>query len=121
MQDFKEYTAKTAEEAIEAGLKDLNLTRETAEIRILEEGKKKLFGAVKARVAIAPLCDTCEKTGAEACADCKKNSSEEKEESAAEQKERRAKIHTDESGKTDGERAVEFLEGLFEIMKTKKS
>ncbi|MCI5975601.1 MAG: protein jag [Clostridiales bacterium] len=117
MQDFKEYTAKTAEEAIEAGLKDLNLTRETAEIRILEEGKKKLFGAVKARVAIAPLCDTCEKTGAEACADCKKNSSEEKEESAAEQKERRAKIHTDESGKTDGERAVEFLEGLFEIMK----
>ena len=56
MQEFKEFTAKTAEEAIEAGLKELGLTKETAEIRILEEGKKKLFGTVKARVEIAPLC-----------------------------------------------------------------
>ena len=36
MQKFKEYTGKTTEEAIEIGLKDLGLTRENAEIRVLE-------------------------------------------------------------------------------------
>ena len=55
MQEFKEFTAKTVEEAIETGLKEMGLTRETAIIRVLEEGKKKLFGTVKARVEIAPI------------------------------------------------------------------
>ena len=52
--EYKEFTGKTAEEAIEAGLNELGLSREEADIRILEEGKKKLFGYVKARVEIAP-------------------------------------------------------------------
>ena len=56
MSEFKEFIAKTVEEAIETGLKEMGLTRETAIIRVLEEGKKKLFGTVKARVEIAPLC-----------------------------------------------------------------
>ena len=62
MQDFKEYTAKTAEEAIEAGLKDLNLTRETAEIRILEEGKKKLFAGTFELLCSKKACQ-CISTG----------------------------------------------------------
>ena len=76
MQEFKEFTAKTAEEAIEEGLKELGLTKETAQIRILEEGKKKLFGTVKARVEIAPLCA---------------NDKEKKEEPALQQEKTRAR------------------------------
>ena len=51
--NYKEFTGKTVEEAVEIGLKELGLTAEQADIRILEEGKKKLFGSVKARVEIA--------------------------------------------------------------------
>ena len=72
---YTEFTGKTVEEAIEKGLQELGLTQETADIRVLEEGKKKLFGAVKARVEIA--------------------------------------AKEPASDKTDGERTVEFLEGLF--------
>ncbi len=61
--EFKEFTGKTVEEAVEIGLKELGLTEEQAEIRVLEEGKKKLFGAVKARVEIAAknegVCPVC--------------------------------------------------------------
>lgn len=46
------FTGKTVDEAIEEGLKALGLTNEEAEIVVLEEGKKKLFGAVKAKVQI---------------------------------------------------------------------
>lgn len=46
------FTAKTVDEAIEEGLKALAITLDEAEIVILEEGKKKLFGAVKAKVKI---------------------------------------------------------------------
>ena len=60
--EFKEFTGKTVTEAIEIGLAELGLTEEQAEIRVLEEGKKKLFGSVKARVEIAakeePVCDS---------------------------------------------------------------
>lgn len=98
MQEFKEFTAKTAEEAIEAGLKELGLTKETAEIRILEEGKKKLFGTVKARVEIAPLCVA------------------KKEEETEEKSEETAENIQNNADKTDGERAVEFLEELFDLM-----
>ena len=47
-----EFTGKTVEEAIEKGLQELNITAEEAEITVLEEGKKKLFGSVKAKVEI---------------------------------------------------------------------
>ena len=69
------FTGKTAEDAIAAGLKKLGITREEAEIVVLEEGKRKLFGSVPAKVQI-------------------------------EKKEK----------KTDGERAVEFLEGLLGLI-----
>ena len=36
--EYKEFTGKTAEEAIEAGLNELGLSREEADIRILDAG-----------------------------------------------------------------------------------
>ena len=50
---YLEFTGKTVDEAVEKGLAELGITREQAEVRVLEEGKKKLFGSVKARVEIA--------------------------------------------------------------------
>ncbi|MBR6703358.1 MAG: protein jag [Clostridia bacterium] len=92
---YTEFTGKTVDEAVETGLKELGITKEQADIRVLEEGKKKLFGSVKARVEIACLEENC------AC------------ESACEEKEEQ-KV---ESGNaTDGERTVEFLDGLFKIL-----
>ena len=49
---YFEFTGKTAEEAIELGLAQLNVAREDVEITVLEEGKKKLFGSVKAKIQI---------------------------------------------------------------------
>ena len=92
---YTEFTGKTVEEAVQNGLKELGLTAEQADVRVLEEGKKKLFGSVKARVEIAPLFESEAETETEA------NSAE-----------------TVQNGeKTDGERTVEFLEGLFKILK----
>lgn len=86
---YTEFTGKTVEEAIENGLSELGLTKENADIRVLEEGKKKLFGSIKARVEIAPL---------------------EESETAVSEKEPAKK------DLTDGERTVVFLEGLFELL-----
>ena len=49
-----QFTGKTVEEAVEAGLKALGLTAEEVEVTVLEEGKKKLFGSVPACVALKP-------------------------------------------------------------------
>ncbi len=100
--NYQEFTGKTVDEAIENGLKELNATRENVEIRVLEEGKKKLFGSVKARVEIAL------KESVAAVA-------EEKAE-VAEEKPCCCKKARNDGEKTDGERAVEFLDGLFEVL-----
>ncbi len=46
------FTGKTVEEAVEAGLKTMGLTAEQAEITVIEEGKRKLIGSVRAKVRI---------------------------------------------------------------------
>lgn len=86
---YTEFTGKTVEEAIENGLSELGLTKENADIRVLEEGKKKLFGSIKARVEIAPM--------------------EENETVVSEKASAKKDL-------TDGERTVVFLEGLFELL-----
>ena len=48
----EEFSGKTVEEAVETGLGELGVTREEVEIEVLDEGKKKLFGSVPARVKI---------------------------------------------------------------------
>ena len=91
--NYKEFTGKTVEEAVEIGLKELGLTAEQAEIRVLEEGKKKLFGSVKARVEIAAKEEMPE---------------------VAEETETVSAVSSENA--TDGERTVAFLEGLFELL-----
>lgn len=91
---YTEFTGKTVEEAVEKGLQELGLTKDQADIRVLEEGKKKLFGSVKARVEIAALDTACE----EKCA-CTSTTK------------------ADGVNATDGERTVEFLDGLFKLLK----
>ena len=100
--EFMEFTGKTVDEAIQTGLQELGITKEDAEIRVLEEGKKKLFGSVKARVEIARKAEN------QPCAkkDCTKKACE-----------KSATETTVSTGKTDGERTVEFLEGLFKLLK----
>ena len=85
--EYKVFTGKTVDEAIELGLAELGIDRESADIRVLEEGKKRLFGSTKARVEIAPKAE--EKTVIT------------------------SPVVYD---KTDGERTVEFLEGLFKLL-----
>ena len=48
-----EFTAKTVEEAVSMGLAQLGLTKETAEIEVLEEGGKGFIIKSKAKVAIS--------------------------------------------------------------------
>ncbi len=71
------FSGKTVEEAVEKGLSELGISREDAEIEVLEEGKRKLFGSVPAQVKI-----------------------------------------TEKVRLTDGERAVTFLKGLFELLQS---
>ncbi len=46
------FTGKTPEEAVEAGLKALGLTREDVDVEVLEKGKKKIIGSVPAKVKL---------------------------------------------------------------------
>lgn len=55
--DFVEKNAKTIDEAVELALKELGITREEAEISVIEEGSKGFlgFGAKDAVVRVKPL------------------------------------------------------------------
>ena len=88
---YQEFTGKTVDEAIENGLKTLGLTREQVDVRVLEEGKKKLFGSIKARVEMAAL----------------ESEQAQEEQTLAEEQ---------SAVQTDGERTVVFLEGLFKLL-----
>lgn len=47
-----EFSAKTVAEAIELGLKEMNLTEENAEITVIEEPTKGLFGKLKGKAIV---------------------------------------------------------------------
>ncbi len=47
-----EFTGKTVEEATEAGLKELGITAEEAEIKVLEQPTKGLFGKLKGKAVV---------------------------------------------------------------------
>ena len=100
---YVEFTGKTVDEAVEKGLQELGLTAETADIRVLEEGKKKLFDAVKARVEIASKTE--EKSEDEEVA---------KAEEIAVNTAKEIPVAAEDA--TDGERTVTFLEGLFSLL-----
>ena len=98
---YTEFTGKTVDDAVEKGLKELGLTAEQADIRVLEEGKRKLFGSIKARVEIAAKEEAVEETV---------------EEIEAEEVQPKALANFCPSNASDGERTVTFLEGLFELL-----
>lgn len=52
MDEKNVYYGKTAEDAIEAALAELQITKEEAEITVLDEGKKRLIGGAKAKVKV---------------------------------------------------------------------
>ena len=52
MENENVFTGKSVDEAILEGLIALGITRDEAEIEVIEEGKKKLFGSVKAKVRV---------------------------------------------------------------------
>lgn len=54
MEEKNVFTAKTVDEALEMGLEALGLTLDEIDYEVLEEGRKKLFGSVKAVVKIVP-------------------------------------------------------------------
>lgn len=112
---YTEFTAKTVEEAIEEGLKTLGITRENADIRVLEEGKKKLFSSVKARVAIAEK--EIEKTPVVEAMPVVEEMPVEKTESVP--VEEKTEITAKNAEMTDGERTVVFLNGLFDLLQIK--
>ena len=58
------FTGKTVDEAVEEALKTLGIEREQAEITVLEEGKKKLFGSVKAKVKVVKKASDGERAAA---------------------------------------------------------
>lgn len=74
------FQGKTVEDAIAAGLKEMGLSQEDVEIVVLEQGKRRLFGSIPAKVEITE------------------------------------KVKVEEVALTDGERAVEFLKGLFPLL-----
>ena len=91
---YIEFTGRTVDEAVEKGLKELGLTKDQVEVRVLEEGKRKLFGSIKARVELG-VKEIEEQTEEETL-----------QEEVVEQKQ--------DEKLTDGERTVAFLEELFE-------
>ena len=94
--NYTEFTGKTVKDAIEKGLKELGITEEQADVRVLDEGKKKLFKSIPARVEIAILDNqTQENTEENSACVCEE---------------------TAKNGATDGERTVVFLEGLFKLL-----
>ena len=97
---YTEFTGKTVDDAVEKGLKELGLTAEQADIRVLEEGKRKLFGSIKARVEIAAKEEVEETT----------------KETEVEEVQPKALANFCPSNASDGERTVAFLEGLFELL-----
>ena len=54
MEEKNVFTGKTVDEALDLGLEALGLTLDQIDYEVLEEGKKKLFGSVKAVVKIIP-------------------------------------------------------------------
>lgn len=52
MEQENVFEGKTVEEAIDNGLVELQVTSDEVDVEVLEEGKKKLFGSVKAKVRL---------------------------------------------------------------------
>ncbi|MCD8294573.1 MAG: Jag N-terminal domain-containing protein [Clostridia bacterium] len=132
--DENVFTGKTVDDAVDAGLKALGITLADAEIEILEEGKKKLFGSVKAKVKITVKQseETITKAAKPETAPAPAAEPEEEEDDepifkAAASEEEPAKEAPETSEDTeetsedttaaDAERAAKFIDGLLPLLR----
>ena len=117
MEQYQEFTGKTPEEAVEAGLKALGLTRDQAEIKILEQGKRKLFGSIPARVAVwAKPAEPAPEAPAETPVAAQKAAPAELPKEAPAKAEKAQETREKAPKGSDGARAVAFLEGIFPLI-----
>ncbi len=107
MEDKNVFTGKTVDEALDLGLEALGLTLDEIDYEVLEEGKKKLFGSIKAVVKIIPKGEA--KRAEKPAAPAPKEKIEKKPVSAKPVKK------SEGVRKADGEAVdvLEFLDGLL--------
>lgn len=100
----REFTAKTVEDAVEAGLKELGLNKDEVTVEVLEEPTSGFLGigAKKAKVRITPVEQTSLNAGID-------NTGIENAEVSG------GKVHGKEVG-ADAERAAAFLDKLLELL-----
>jgi spoIIIJ-associated protein len=98
------FSGKTVEEAYQAALSELKMSEEQLGYEILEKGKVTFLGigSVKAKISVYTEVNDEPISG----------TTEEKKEVVEAKKE----VKVDADGKTDGERAVEFLQGLLKLL-----
>lgn len=108
------FTGKTPEEAFQAAIKELNGSEETFSYEVLEQGKPGGFlgiGAVKAKILLFS-----EEAGNGAEMPAKEKAKATKEVKETPKKKPVAPVVHKDGEKTDGERAVEFLDGLMKLL-----
>ena len=113
MEEKNVFTGKTVDEALDLGLEALGLTLDEIDYEVLEEGRKKLFGSIKAVVKIIPKGEAKveEAKPAPAPAPATKEKTEKKAVKA-----KPVKKHEDKPVKAkSGEKVdpVEFIDGLL--------
>lgn len=111
MEEKNVFTGKTVDEALDLGLETLGLTLDEIDYEVLEEGKKKLFGSVKAMIRIIPKGEA-------------KEEKKVKEEPAPKEKTAKKSVEAKPVKKSDKKPAkahggesvdpVEFIDGLLE-------
>ena len=114
-----EVIGKTVEEAVKSGLSDLGLTRDEAEIEILDEGSKGLFGLVgrrHARVVVRPLAKADVSTSAEARVLAAYELAEDSLEDLEDEVDELGDLLSPESDASGDSRGYEFLEELLRLM-----
>lgn len=114
MEEKNVFTGKTVDEALDLGLEALGLTLDAIDYEVLEEGRKKLFGSVKAVVRIIPKDEAKEEK-----AEVKEKKVKEKPEEKIEKKTVKAKPVKKQAEKpakvSSGEGAdpIAFIDGLL--------
>ena len=118
MEEKNVFTAKTVDEALEIGLEALGLTLDEIDYEVIEEGRKKLFGSVKAVVKIVPknakkVAETAVKEEKPA-----KKSEKPAAKPAAKPAEKPAKPVREKSGKSEANPVdpVAFVDGLLTFL-----
>ncbi len=102
-----QFSAKTVDEAIELGLKELNITIENADVIILEQPTKSIFGRLKGKAVI----DMVKKEGATEQKQAKKECNKETKQKPAKKCDCKCEATKDNSDKT-----MAFVENILNML-----